>query len=171
MSHALIFFGAVVEARVSAVAVARMRELAAAAFPLETGGMLLGRYVDDHTALVTDVAGPCADAVHGTHSFESGSAGVAELLAALWPETYYLGDWHTHPASSPEPSETDLVALQEKAEREEAMCPQPVMLILGGIVGSTERWSATLGRRGEGAERLTERCSGLDAVRLAAETT
>ncbi len=170
MSNAMIFFGAVVEVRVSAVAVARMREFAAAAFPLETGGMLLGRYVDDRTALVTDVAGPCADAVHGTHSFETGSAGAAELLAALWPETYYIGDWHTHPASSPEPSETDLVALQEKAECEEGKCPQPLMLILGGIAGSTERWSATLGRRGEGSVRLTERRGGLDAMRFAADT-
>ena len=165
MSGALLFMAGRIRLEVASEAAAKMRALAAASFPLETGGVLIGHYADTWTAVVTDVAGPCADAVQGPTTFERGTAGLAELLASLWPERYYLGEWHTHPASSQEPSATDLATLRETAEDQNGKCPQALLVILGGVAGAAERWSATLWRRGEGPEQLQQYVVGVDLAR------
>jgi integrative and conjugative element protein (TIGR02256 family) len=123
-----------------------MREYAAAAFPLETGGALIGRYVDASTADVASVTGPCADARHEAYGFERGTAGLREVLDDAWERgLYYLGEWHTHPASDPSPSRDDLATMRRFAADPAMSCPEPLLLILGGRAGeASERWSATV---------------------------
>ena len=77
----------------------KMRKSCARAHPLETGGILIGRYNEDHdTALVSRVAESPADSKNGPTTFHRGTRGLQGLLKALWPRReYYLGEWHYHP--------------------------------------------------------------------------
>jgi integrative and conjugative element protein (TIGR02256 family) len=122
--------------RIESSALDALRVFAAAQHPHETGGALVGYYADGHTAVVTDVLGPPPDTEHGRTTLTLGSEGVREHLAAVWPDRYYLGDWHTHPGGTPEPSDTDHATMLETAARPSAKCPEPLSIILGGLPGS-----------------------------------
>jgi len=101
---------------------------------LETGGILLGRYSDDHAlAVVTRVTGPPPDSVHGRVNFHRGLEGLQRLLDRLWRrKEYYLGEWHFHPHSSPEASKTDTEQMLAFAKDEGLRCPETILLIIGG---------------------------------------
>jgi integrative and conjugative element protein (TIGR02256 family) len=102
---------------------------------LETGGILIGKYIENfRTALVSEVLGPTSDSIKKATTFERGTKGLEEYLANLFKEggTYYLGEWHFHPFSSPDPSNADLVQLRKIALNKTYACPEPLMLIVGG---------------------------------------
>ena len=100
----------------------------------ETGGVLLGRYEDDHrTAAVLDVTGPPAGSSWGRTWFRRGAGDLDALLDQRWKQgIYYLGEWHTHPDSSPAPSPDDVRAMQSISTKPSYACPEPILLILGG---------------------------------------
>jgi integrative and conjugative element protein (TIGR02256 family) len=101
----------------------------------ETGGILVGHYTRRHDwAIVTDLSGPPNDSKRGRMSFYRGVQGLQSWLNQTWGSKhhYYLGEWHYHPFASPEASPTDERQLQEHSENGPLVCPEPVMLILGG---------------------------------------
>ena len=101
----------------------------------ETGGILLGAYsVDLSCATVTQVFGAPDDSEAGNSWFHRGVKGMRSLLEKLWKTNheYYLGEWHYHPFSEPEPSHTDLNELRRIAKTSSYSCPEPLMLIIGG---------------------------------------
>ena len=110
-----------------------IRHLCLVSHPLETGGVLIGQYnAGLDTATVTRVTGPPSDSLRKRTSFYRGIQGLQELLRALWPkEEYYLGEWHYHPGSSPEPSAEDVRRMQEIADSDQANCPEPILLVVG----------------------------------------
>ena len=101
-------------------------------FPLETGGILLGK-TTGHEITVTHVIGPGPDAEHQRYKFLPDTDWQAAQVAGAWAEdqtTTYLGDWHTHPEGT-----TRLSALDEQTARGiaaygPARQPNPVMLVL-----------------------------------------
>jgi integrative and conjugative element protein (TIGR02256 family) len=102
--------------------------------PLETGGILVGNYTEDHSvALVSDASRAPGDSKSGTTWFHRGIAGLQAWLCKLWEEErYYLGEWHFHPGARPVPSDTDLRQIREIADSPKYNCPEPVLLIVGG---------------------------------------
>jgi len=101
----------------------------------ETGGILIGRYSENlTTALVTVATPPPIDSRKGFAWFTRGSFGLQALLARLWKHdrTQYLGEWHYHPFSAPQPSNLDKRSLAEVAKDSKYQCRAPILLIVGG---------------------------------------
>src|SRR3712207_2886776 len=77
-------------------------------FPLETGGLLLGRTGPER--LVTCVIGPGPNATHERFRFNPDQRWQEDAVAAAWKvdrDLEYLGDWHTHPTGRPRLSKLD----------------------------------------------------------------
>lgn len=126
---------------------------------LETGGILIGKYSDElNCALVSRVTGPPRDSKQTAITFERGTHGLKSLLETCFTEsqTYYLGEWHFHPQSSPEPSGRDLAQLQEIANSDRFKCPEPTLLIIGGDPSSDWTLSAHVVFKTGSAIRLHE---------------
>ncbi len=101
----------------------------------ETGGVLIGRYSPDlTTALVLEATLPPSDSRRGTSWFNRGIAGLHEMLDRRWHSknrSYYVGEWHFHPAAYVEPSEKDFAQMYRICSDPKYRCPEPVLLILG----------------------------------------
>ncbi len=66
--------------------------------------------------------------------FVRGTRGLRGLLQRLWassPRTYYLGEWHYHPALNTTPSNADLAQMRSIALAANYQCPEPILVILG----------------------------------------
>lgn len=122
----------------------------------ETGGILVGYSLkkrgQPRDFVVTQVIGPGPNAVHNPAGFIPDAAWQCSELAYAYAESgqtlAYLGDWHTHPGGSPRPSSQDVLTLGTIARSEEARCPNPVMLIVGGTSSSPrDAWAAVCLRR------------------------
>jgi len=102
----------------------------------ETGGILVGIYIDGWTrAFVTDLMDAPADSKGAARHFERGISGVRDELIRLWsgvPRKYYLGEWHSHPDGPPWPSDEDMASMRAIARDPAAACPEPILLLIGG---------------------------------------
>ena len=100
----------------------------------ETGGVLIGRYVDDGSvARVEFASSPPGDSSAGLDWFERGKDGLADLLREQWnlPERrYYLGEWHFHPLGRAEPSPQDRKQMFAIAQDKNYRCTRPVLAIV-----------------------------------------
>lgn len=108
-----------------------MKKLCADAGSQETGGILVGRYVDARaTAKVIRITSAPSDSRAGPTWFHRGTLGLQTLLDALWREgSYYLGEWHFHPRGAPIPSDRDSDELRSIATKDAYRCPEPILLI------------------------------------------
>ncbi len=101
----------------------------------ETGGILIGHYVEDGSvAIVREATRPPSDSRRGRSWFVRGVDGLSDLLGQRWRSknrTHYLGEWHFHPADKIEPSATDLAQMSDISRIQTYQCPEPVLLILG----------------------------------------
>lgn len=101
----------------SAAAEARIHELAQVSEDgLETGGILLGRGPSRYGLLdVVDAGDPGPNAVRHADSFLRDLAHAQQLADAAWTRNHatWIGEWHTHPETGPEPSPRDLVTYAE----------------------------------------------------------
>lgn len=100
----------------------------------ETGGILLGKYSDDlRCAEVEMVTGPPSDSTRTRSFFRRGVDGLQRLLDRLWAwdRTFYIGEWHFHPAGVPSPSGVDRKEMREIAGDRGYHCPEPVLLVMG----------------------------------------
>ena len=102
--------------------------------PMETGGLLIGRYNDAHdTAEVMHVLGPPSDSVRRRNSFWRGVKGIENKLNSLWKSgEYYLGEWHYHPGGTAWPSPRDMRQMMKISESQKYCCPEPILLVVGG---------------------------------------
>ena len=77
---------------------------------IETGGIFIGQYTDSHRcAVVTATSGPPLDSQRSKGFFLRGVNGLQQLIDRMWNKNqYYLGEWHYHPHSSPDPSKIDI---------------------------------------------------------------
>ncbi|PQJ36790.1 hypothetical protein BSZ35_00095 [Salinibacter sp. 10B] len=116
--------------------VRKILSLGQEAAPAETGGILVGQYVNSNrVAEVSKVIGPPPDSTGGRYWFERGKRGLSERLNALWDDgVYYLGEWHTHPDKSPRPSVTDRTHMCKIQRSESYDCAVPVLIVVGGRI-------------------------------------
>lgn len=105
--------------------------------PAETGGVLAGYYNDAlNCAVVTDASERPPDSKSGRNWLVRGTAGLQGWLDRLWSSSkrrYYLGEWHFHPGGAPEPSPTDIEQMGKIARSPSYKCPEPVLLLVGGV--------------------------------------
>ncbi|NJL02993.1 MAG: hypothetical protein HC910_21390 [Spirulinaceae cyanobacterium SM2_1_0] len=110
---------------------------------VETGGILIGHYTkDESTAIVTEALPPPRDSARGRSWFYRGVAGLRGLLAKRWESelrTYYIGEWHYHPASIVEPSGDDLAQMYAVNADPRYQCRAPIMIIVGQGLNFGER--------------------------------
>ena len=116
----------------------------------ETGGILIGRHdADGWVAEVVEATTKPPDSRAGRWWFHRGNVGLGDLLAARWESGYhYLGEWHSHPGGSTEPSDTDKRSMCKIAADVVYQCSQPVLIIVGGRVQSSWSISASIARGG-----------------------
>lgn len=118
----------------SETALCLMASDGSACAPAETGGVLLGYWVDDTEVVVTDAIGGGPAAVHLTTGFTPDAAYQEGRIAELYERSgryhTYLGDWHTHPAGGLRLSRTDRRTARRIAREESARCPRPLMVLL-----------------------------------------
>lgn len=103
--------------------------------PNETGGVIVGFYNDDlDCATVTAFTTPTEDSQAGKNWFYRGTKGLQSQLNRLWfkQKRYYLGEWHFHPYSLPDPSSQDIRQMYNIAADSAYSCPEAILLILGG---------------------------------------
>lgn len=134
--------------QLSATAVDKGSELARAALPRETGGILVGWHEGD-TVVVTDVL-PVPDKRAGGHHYNRNHTRAQRILKQHRKRTAdenvgYVGEWHSHPAPQP-PSHVDLNSLADLTEATD----QTVALVIFAVHpdGTVSPVGAAARRRG-----------------------
>lgn len=102
----------------------------------ETGGLLLGEIDDSLQAISIDVAtGPPPDSIRSHDQFLCGVEGTLRQCqyhaAKSGNSTTFVGVWHTHPVSMPDPSTVDFRAMLQLLHFQERTPRHVVMLIVG----------------------------------------
>ena len=98
-------------------------------------GVLFCEYtVSLQKAIITELSDAPIDSKAGYNWVYRGIKGLKRLLADKWTKRgeYYLGEWHLHPNSSPNPSIIDIRQMKMNARNKEFICPEPILLIIGG---------------------------------------
>lgn len=103
---------------------------------VETGGIIIGHYdTAFQNATITEFTGPPEDSKTARLRFYRGVKGLRNLLRQYWKERneYYLGEWHLHPGSTPDPSYTDIEQMKEISKDKKFNCKEPILLIFGEV--------------------------------------
>ena len=116
---------------------AEMLRTARAYEPVEIGSALFGGYSSDgRRAIVFGAAPVPPDSRSTASSFVRGVTGLVEFLRDLFTRSrgrrHYVGEWHSHPNASPQPSATDWARQRELAEDHAMQCPECILIVLGG---------------------------------------
>lgn len=115
----------------------QLRAFRTAGFPGETGGVLLGYYDFNISAVMVVAALPAPpDSKSSPSSFERGIEGLAEAVREASRRTAgvvdYIGEWHSHPPKhSASPSNADLLQLVDLARGMSEDGLSAVQLIVG----------------------------------------
>jgi integrative and conjugative element protein (TIGR02256 family) len=100
---------------------------------IETGGVLLGWY-DEENIIVAKATGAGPNATHENFYFRADANYIDMIIDMEFANSngkiIYLGEWHTHPQTNPQPSPVDLNSLEEITESSKS---SNLLLILGAI--------------------------------------
>jgi integrative and conjugative element protein (TIGR02256 family) len=103
--------------------------------PAETGGVVMGYWVDDREVVITAATSAGSRATHREDGYEPDVDHDQREIGRIYSESgrlhTYLGDWHTHPGSGPGLSWRDRSTLRAIAADARARAPTPLMLIVG----------------------------------------
>ncbi|WP_073476332.1 Mov34/MPN/PAD-1 family protein [Desulfatibacillum alkenivorans] len=101
----------------------------------EIGGILIGYYTNENRiAVVCEATPPPKDSQQGRTWFWRGITGLRSLLLERWDQkqrTYYVGEWHYHPAKVIEPSIADLRQMESISRSKRYYCNEPILIIVG----------------------------------------
>ena len=119
----------------------------------ETGGLLLGEIDDALQTISIDVAtGPPLDSIKSPDHFLCGVEGTEEQCKFYAEKsgnsTNFVGVWHTHPVSMPEPSTVDLEAMAQLLHCQEKT-PRHVVMLIIGFAATRPVWRFHLFRRNQ----------------------
>ena len=120
---------------------------------VETGGQLFGERDDASRIIwVTEVTGPPSDSVASSQGFVCGTEGMERISKdkedLSRKSVRYIGMWHTHPNSSPIPSDTDYDSMVDLVEGEDVSNPRSLLLVVGDISQDSIQTTASLYSRG-----------------------
>ena len=109
----------------------------------ETGGLLLGEIDDSLKSITIDFASePPPDSKKSRERFVCGVEGTHKLCeyheGRSGRSTKFVGVWHTHPVSSPEPSAVDISAMDQILHNQKKTPRHVVMLIVGHAAETPE---------------------------------
>lgn len=99
----------------------------------ETGGVLIGRYINDGIiAQILEALPPPVDSVGTSCTFTRGTHGLSNELNLRWIKagSYYVGEWHYHPLGCGQPSERDTSQMIEFARENDMQSPVPILVIV-----------------------------------------
>lgn len=119
--------------------------------PLETGGVLIGYRGLNSDYIITNVVGPGPNAIHSKSFFEPDQKFHEREIERLYElsgctETY-LGDWHTHPNSTPYLSPQDVKTLTRIAIFKKARIANPLMLVVAPPTELYKIWCYQAGQK------------------------
>jgi integrative and conjugative element protein (TIGR02256 family) len=103
-------------------------------YPLEFGGLLIGRYLDGNTTVSVEDILVQENAMSSRFSFERSNTDATPELEKFFrqlPSLTYVGEWHTHPDNPAIPSRQDLASMQELAKDSRVLITNPILMILG----------------------------------------
>lgn len=90
----------------------QVARLAAEASPCETGGVLSGLLFEEETVVEQAFTPP--DSIGDDRCFLRGTSGLAAFFEDEWRTgRAYVGEWHSHPAHPPTPSDWDVSQMRE----------------------------------------------------------
>ena len=99
----------------------------------ETGGMLIGYWTRSGMVTITHATGPGPNAIHGYCHFTADHHYCQRILDGVIDQTggdlTYVGDWHTHPFGSTNPSRIDSKTALSVADDPGYLCPRPLVAI------------------------------------------
>jgi integrative and conjugative element protein (TIGR02256 family) len=100
----------------------------------ETGGILIGRKIDDQTVCVTRASPPGPRALHRRTRFSRDTRFLQHYLDDVHERTDgsedYIGEWHVHPALDAPPSPIDCRSLFRIARRRNYATDNPILIIV-----------------------------------------
>jgi len=119
----------------------------------ETGGLLLGEIDDSLQTISIDVAtGPPPDSKKSPELFVCGVEGTAKLCKyyaeSSGNATRFVGVWHSHPISMPEPSMVDLEAMAQLLQLQDKT-PRHVVMLIVGFAATDPVWQFHLFRKNQ----------------------
>lgn len=120
----------------------RMRDIAIEHAPDEVGTSLVGKYSNrGHRATVLDLAPLTPDSRGGRWWFIRGVQGLREFFERISSQfqgkRYYVGEWHSHPGAAPVASRTDDKNQDDICRSNTANCPEAILVIVGGDLGTS----------------------------------
>jgi len=118
---------------ISAPLLRRIADYGKRKYPLEFGGLLIGRYLDGNTTVSVEDILVQKNSVSSRYSFERGSTNLTPALEKFFrqePSLTYVGEWHTHPDGPATPSRQDMTSMQELAKDNRVLINNPVLMIL-----------------------------------------
>ena len=126
--------------------VTELKNSATELFPLETGGVLMGYWVNEHEAVVQRLIGAGPAARHSRRRFTPDAAWQRGRISDVYRESgrtcTYLGDWHSHPNTSSDAlSWIDRRAIKKVASATAARAPTPLMAL---VFGKPHEWEHTI---------------------------
>jgi integrative and conjugative element protein (TIGR02256 family) len=91
----------------------------------EAGGILIGEYYYGNHLHITDCTEPSTEDDRGRFSFHRKSPHHQELTRKLWSKSgktkTWIGEWHTHPEDTPNPSTIDINNWQKNLPKRQAI--------------------------------------------------
>lgn len=120
--------------RLPATVIAEMYDAFDKCNGMETGGILLGKYIGKNCAEVTAITTAPPDSKAGPTWFKRGVRKLQEMVDAFWNKKreFYLGEWHCHPNGAAKPSGVDADQMYDIANSRDYKCPEPILIIVGG---------------------------------------
>jgi integrative and conjugative element protein (TIGR02256 family) len=102
----------------------------------EAGGILLGRYIIDCQDVVVDEAtAPTRSDRRTRFTFHRDAISHQRIIDERWHASrgrfHYLGEWHTHPETSPTPSSVDLADWRRRLRTDRFDANSLLFIIVG----------------------------------------
>jgi integrative and conjugative element protein (TIGR02256 family) len=101
----------------------------------ESGGILIGFYIEDNSFTITNITTPSAQDVFSRHNFIRTKKNAQKAIDRLFKESnnkkIYLGEWHTHPENIPTPSSLDKTSILKQIRLNKLNSPIIFMIIIG----------------------------------------
>ncbi|MEZ0129613.1 Mov34/MPN/PAD-1 family protein [Flavobacterium sp. LBUM151] len=104
----------------------------------ESGGVLIGFYIEDDTYSITDISFPSSYDKSSRYNFTRSIKNAQNVLNDFFKESngkkIYLGEWHTHPEDFPTPSSLDEKSILQQM-RGNILNSQIIFMIIIGRKG------------------------------------